>query len=151
VALGAHQNVRDVAWTLQHDLPEVLRTTFENTLRPELITLLRQQLPPLTPATTPGCTNRAANDILSGESGSIREVISAVEDIRKQVEEPKIIRHQIECCLRGNVPTTRLEHVATTEKSLLCPSQTRHNASVGSGSHSDLQLMVQCRGSMQQV
>ncbi|KAI0440391.1 hypothetical protein F4803DRAFT_527512 [Xylaria telfairii] len=108
----------DLVWTTQQKLPDTLRATFRETLRPEFIAVLQEYLPSLNSTIlenyqdTRG-SSRAAQDsrLLELYEG----LASGVEEIKQQMSNPEIIKQRIESCLRGDSSETRQKAFPGTE------------------------------------
>jgi hypothetical protein len=91
---------------------------FQQTLRPDLVALLRENLPPLNPTLLEfqefHNTSNAA--LVSKLSEHYERLSSGVEEIRQQIDSSKITQHRIESCLQGDISRgrqralPRLEH-----------------------------------------
>jgi hypothetical protein len=81
--------------TSQENLPNVLRNTFNQTLRPDLIALLKHHLPPS--SSTPNHVQVTAE--------ALQDLVSVVEDIRKLVTDSKDMQQKIADSLRCDATT----------------------------------------------
>ncbi|KAI1754891.1 hypothetical protein F4782DRAFT_464263 [Xylaria castorea] len=112
----------DMVWTTQQKLPDTLRATFQQTLRPELIAVLKEQLPPLNLALL---DNYQQSRRISGDAQDSRllelyeGLYSSVEDIKQQISSPKIMKQRIEFSLRGDSPKTTQKVLVSAERSEL--------------------------------
>lgn len=86
----------DVVWTAQQKLPDTLRTTFAETIRPELVAILRDCLPPN--PTTSICNMNAAITKLSEH---YQVISSNMQEIKQQLKKPQIVQQHIESSLQG--------------------------------------------------
>ncbi|KAI1745799.1 hypothetical protein F4680DRAFT_113646 [Xylaria scruposa] len=108
----------DMVWTTQQKLPDTLRATFQMTLRPELMAILQECLPPLNLTLLDNyqqsrSMNRDARDskLLELYEG----LSSSVEDIKRQISDPKILQQRIEFSLRGDTPKAMQKALASVE------------------------------------
>ncbi|KAN0093471.1 hypothetical protein V8E51_016655 [Hyaloscypha variabilis] len=94
----------DVVLTSQLTLPNTLRATFEDKIRPELVSILRGCLPPTSTADP-----YPVQDKILAKLSEHHQLISAtMEDIKKQIASPKLIRDQIQSSLSGE--SSNYEH-----------------------------------------
>jgi hypothetical protein len=81
--------------TAQRTLPHTIRTTFEETIRPDLITVLRECLPPM-PTADP---NIIRETIVAKLSEHHSLIAAAMEEIKQQIKRPQLIQRQIQSLL----------------------------------------------------
>ncbi|KAI0451866.1 hypothetical protein F5B21DRAFT_485364 [Xylaria acuta] len=108
----------DMVWTTQQKLPDTLRATFQETLRPELITVLQECLPPLNLMLLENY--QEAQSISRGAQDSrfpeLYEGLSSdVEEIKRRIGNPKITKQRIESCLQGDATKTRQKVLSGAE------------------------------------
>ncbi|KAI0469254.1 hypothetical protein F4859DRAFT_516194 [Xylaria cf. heliscus] len=105
----------DLVWTAQQQLPDTMRAAFQDTLRPELMTILQDCLSPLNSTLLPnyqGAQNMSREAQGSRLVALYEELSSSVEEIKQQINNPKITTQLIESCLRGDCPKTRQELIS---------------------------------------
>lgn len=95
----------------QKNLPETLRAEFQETLRPELITVLREHLPPLNSTLLEHKELYTTNhDVLTSQ---LSELSTGVTEIKKQMYGFNIIQTRIASALQGQA--LRPKHKALPE------------------------------------
>jgi hypothetical protein len=97
-------------WTTQQNLPESLRSTFKETLRPELISILREHLPPLKSAISEDYQEIqiTSHDTLDTRLSELIGGLSlGMDEIKQQISSSKVIQQRIESCLQVDVLRTR--------------------------------------------
>jgi len=90
---------RDLVWTAQQQLPDTLRNVFQERIRPELIGILRDCLPP-----SLSDDRIIIRDEVIAKLSEHHNLISLdLEEIKRQVTNPKIIQQHIQTSLeRGH-------------------------------------------------
>ena len=82
-------------WTAQQNFPDALRITFEETIRPELISILRESLPQ-----SPPNDQCITQDTLIANLSEHYQLISAeMEELKQQIKKPQIIQQNIRSSL----------------------------------------------------
>ena len=110
---------RDLVWTAQQKLPETLRTTFEETLRPELIDLLRECLPPN--PTEDRCIIRDAATAKLSEHYQL--ISSDIEEIKRQIMRPEIMQQHIQSSLQNRSESTGAKALPEPPDSSTCTDE----------------------------
>ncbi|KAI0543273.1 hypothetical protein F4679DRAFT_569382 [Xylaria curta] len=126
----------DVVWTTQRKLPDTLRATLQQTLRPELIAILQEQLPPINLTLLENYQQSQSMNRDTQDYSRLLELCeglsSSIEDIKQQIVNPGILKGRIQCSLRGGVPKTMLagaEGLQTSPKeNAECSSQNLSSA-----------------------
>jgi hypothetical protein len=83
-------------WTAQQKLPDTLRTTFAETIRPELVAILRDCLPP-----NPTTSIRNMDAAITKLSEHYQVISSNMQEIKQQLKKPQIVQQHIESSLQG--------------------------------------------------
>ncbi|CZR67508.1 uncharacterized protein PAC_17407 [Phialocephala subalpina] len=94
----------DMVWTTQQTLPDTLRTTFQETLRPELVAILREILPPLRSAEAVEDRNIQGNGteiLMTKISDNYEGIMLAMKDMQLQISNSTIMQQTVESSLRG--------------------------------------------------
>jgi hypothetical protein len=84
-------------WKAQRELPNTLRSTFEETIQPGLIVALRECLLQISPSNPH--TNHEA--VMAKLSEHHQLIYSRLEDIKQQLERPQTMQQQIQDGIRG--------------------------------------------------
>lgn len=101
---------RDVVWTTQQQLPDNLRASFQETIRPELINILQEHLPSQNPTLLEIRQEiQNARDVVSMSKllALHEELSSNINVIKQQVNSSKITQKCKGSCLRGDSPKHR--------------------------------------------
>lgn len=93
---------RDIVYTTQSQLPQNLRNVFEETLAPELIAALRENLAPLNTgrATHETLLEKRHELVVSNLSTNHHDLLSGIYDIKAQIKDTQIIQQQIFTALK---------------------------------------------------
>ena len=93
-----------MVWTTQQALPDALRTAFQETLKPEMIAILRENLPPLSSTLIENDRGRACRGrekLVMTSSEACRETAAAIEGMKLQINSSETMLRNIESSLRG--------------------------------------------------
>ena len=99
-----------MVWTTQQALPDTLRTTFQETLKPEIIAILRENLPPLSSTLIENDRGRACRGretLVMTSSEDCREASAAIEGMKLQINSSETMLRNIESSLRGTYLKSR--------------------------------------------
>jgi hypothetical protein len=91
----------------QQQLPDVLRATLQQTLRPELIAILQENLPPLNASLLESCRElqTTSPDVSAAKWTEQYESLSiGIRDIKEDIRSSTMTQMRVESCLRGHVP-----------------------------------------------
>ena len=106
-------------WTTQQQLPATLRAVFQNTLRPELVAVLRESLPPLTSTLLANYETRQITcheALLAKLAEHHGEISSHIAELKRQVSNPMLVRQDIESSISGGPkPLSRLDQPNITK------------------------------------
>jgi hypothetical protein len=91
----------------QQQLPEILREKLQQTLRPELIAVLQENLPPLNASLLESYRELPTTslDLSAAKWTEQHERLSiGIRDIKEDIRSSTMTQVRIESCLRGHVP-----------------------------------------------
>lgn len=99
--------------TLQRTLPDTFRTTFEEIIRPELVSILRGCRPPI-----PTSDSNKIQDTIIAKMTEHHQLISAtIQDIKQQIASPEVIHQQIQSSLSGEYRIYRHKAISESQES----------------------------------
>ncbi|KUJ06837.1 uncharacterized protein LY89DRAFT_743474 [Mollisia scopiformis] len=94
----------DMVWRTQQTLPDTLRLTFQETIRPDIMATLRENLSPLRSTLLEDGRSQAresSETLVTTSSKDYGELTSAMEHMKLQINSSEIILRNIETSLRG--------------------------------------------------
>jgi hypothetical protein len=104
------ESPRDIVYTTQMQLPASLRSVFQETLKPEFISLLRENLIPLHTGLIADCKEfQAASQekLIEQISGLYASLSSDINAIKEQVQGCSILQHQIQRAVSSGLPFSK--------------------------------------------